>query len=247
MFTESRKLLCIFSIVGLIGSCIAGDLELGGQPIDNAPKLSTVKPPLISQEALEEAAYVTAHVFEVIEGVTKSTSLIGMTNFIYPGNNTLQVVAASFSFTSALSNAVKNSLMAKISEYRKQRMPNALPPPILTGVVQAAPASTNMRPIHHHDAVTEFELQYLGLSERLWKRASQILGYLEVSGQYIAPALIGYAQSLPDEDSYKQHIMNTSYCLNAGSSLCYFYRVLAQNQSQNRHQELVTLEETSDV
>jgi hypothetical protein len=246
MFTESRKLLCIFSIVGLIGSCIAGDLELGEQSIDNTPKLSTVKPPLVSQEALEETAYVTANVIEVIEGITKSAAIIGMANLAYENNETLGIISVAVSLVSAASNGAKNVIRAKISDYHKKRIAGPIQSAVPTDGEQA-PTSVNLRPIHHHDAVTDFELRYLAFSEKLWKRTSQVLGYLEVGGQYIAPILIAYARTLPDGDSYKQHIINTGYSLNAGSSLCYFYRVLAQNQSQNRHQEFVTLEETPDV
>ena len=209
------------------------------------PVTTTRSASLISNETLEDAAYITANVLEVIEGVTKSTALIALANFPYPDVYALQIAAASLSLTSAFSNGAKTSIRAKISEYHKKKAGGVAQPASLDDESHGSTSET-LRPIQHN-TVTNFELGYLAFSKKLWDVTATGLGYLEVCGQYIAPVLTSYAMTLPDGDPYKEHVLSAGYGLSSSSALCYFYRILAQNQSQNRGQERLTLEETPDV
>ncbi|MES2252434.1 MAG: hypothetical protein V4482_01955 [Pseudomonadota bacterium] len=238
------KSLCIHAslLISLILKCESRDLnlvEIGevGKTKIATPQCARLEEPLISPEIEEEAGYVAANVCETIEGVCKSGALIGLANFAYPGNNTLELVTVSVNLASMLANAAKYTIRSHDFVTKKKEAESKK----MLSLSNGAASALNVE--NKHSSVTSFKLHYLYFAERFWGETVSVLGYLEVLGQYTAPVLTSYALTLPDEDSHKKYLLNVGYVFSATTALCYFYSILAQNGFNKRHQERIDLAE----
>jgi len=257
MFVNSKN-LCIYAglLIILMLKCESSDLnfiEIGEAERANitapqgiqlgeimiSPEVVSAAPReiMISPETVEEVGYVAGNLCETVEGVCKSAALIGLANFVYPGNNTLELVTTSLSSVSMFANLAKHSIrshafVVQESESRKELSASAGTPPAVE---------------HQDSSLNNFRLHYLYMAEKISGKTASILGYLEVIGQYSAPVLTSYALTLHDNDVNKEHWLNAAYTLSATTALCYFYGILAQNLFNKRHQERLDLAEKAEL